>query len=259
MRILILIIIVGAISCSKKELQECNYIENYYQTIYEAEFQYQLENYEKAFDLYKIAFATCSPINTPVHNEIGKFIEISTVLGHIDMALEFVELNIHSGYELKWIVQDDTYKTLFETDRGKELIKNYETIRTSYLKSVNLDLRKEIQEMTRLDQLYRINNNGPKQDSLDQINTARLIEIFDEYGYPNSNVIGHFSIDRTYTDIGTILLHTSDSIRTHYFIPKLLEYVKNGECPPLRVGNIIDQLQIYNGKPQTHGIPKRLV
>lgn len=253
MRILILILIVGIISCSKKEVQECNYIENYYQTIYEAEYQYQLQNFEKAFDLYTIAFAKCSPINTLVYNEIGKFTEVAAILGHNNMALDFIEMELRGGYELKWLIQDETYNLLFETKRGKDIIENYQAIRESYLKTVNLDLREEIQEMNRLDQLYRVNNNGIKQDSIDQINTARLIAIFDEYGYPNSKILGHFSIDRTNVDIGTILLHTSDSIRMNYFVPKLLEFVKSGDCPPIRVGQLIDQFHIYNGEPQTHG------
>lgn len=254
MRLVLPLTFILIISCSQRNKPVCNYITDYYQTIYQAELAYELKNYERAFELYQSAFNTCTPINTYLYYEIGKYAEVCAVLGHNKLALDFIQLDLKNGSELKWIIQDSIYSKVFATKEGQKLIANYDDIRTNYLKKVNLELRKEIQEMNRLDQLYRNGQNqGNKQDSIDRINSNRLKEILDKFGYPNDQIIGSYSIDRIPTDIVTILLHTPDSIRMSYFVPKLKEFVKAGTCSPKTLGQVIDQYYLYNGEPQTHG------
>ena len=254
MRIVLPLTFILIISCSQKNTPVCDYITDYYQTIYQAELEYELKNYERAFELYQSAFNTCTPINTITYYEIEKYAKVCSILGHNKLALDFIELDLKNGYLLKWLLQDSSYSKVFATEKGKKLIANYDNIRADYLKGVNLELRKEIQEMNRLDQLYR---NGQyqenKQDSIDKINTSRLMEIIEQFGYPNDRVIGNYSVDQSNTDIVTMLLHTSDSIRMSYFVPKLKEYVKAGVCSPKSLGQVIDQFYLYNGQPQIHG------
>jgi len=254
MRFILPLTFILIISCSQKNKPVCNYITDYYQTIYQAELAYEVKNYKKAFELYQSAFNTCTPINTYNFNEIGKYVEICLILGHDKQALDFIELELKNGDELKWKLEDPLYSKIFTTEGGQKLIAKYDKIRSEYLKGINLELRKEIQEMNRLDQLFR---NGQyqenKQDSIDKINTNRLREIFEIFGYPNDQVIGSYSVDRINTDIITMLLHTSDSIRMSYFVPKLKEYVQAGVCSPKTLGQVIDQFYLYNNQPQTHG------
>jgi hypothetical protein len=188
-----------------------------------------------------------------MYYELGKFARCAAYLGHTDQALDYLELNIRKGYKLSYMTNKEHYLNIFTSQRGLRLIENYDSIHSNYLKTVNYRLRKEIQSINQLDQQYRLGVLANEQDSVDNLNAIRLIEIFDEFGYPNSDVIGHYSVDNIQTDIGTVLLHTNDSIRMHYFVPKLLEFVKKGECPPLRVGQLIDQFHLYNRDPQTHG------
>lgn len=254
MRIVLPLTLILALSCSQKSKTHCNYVTDYYPTIYRAEIAYELKKYDRAFELYQSVFNACTPINTYTYNEIRKYVDLCLILGHDKQALDFIELNLKNGAELKWLLQNPNYTKVFETEKGKKLIINYDNIRSNYLKRINLELRKEIQEMNRLDQLYR---NGQyqenKQDSIDKINTNRLREIFEQFGYPNDQVIGSYSVDRINTDIITMLLHTSDSIRMSYFVPKLKEYVKTGVCSPKTLGQVIDQFYLYNNQPQTHG------
>lgn len=254
MRFILPLTFILIISCSQKNKPVCNYITDYYQTIYQAELAYEVKNYNKAFELYQSAFNTCTPINTYNYNEIGKYVEICLILGHDKQALDFIELELKNGDELKWKLEDPLYSKIFTTEGGQKLIAKYDKIRSEYLKGINLELRKEIQEMNRLDQLFR---NGQyqenKQDSIDKINTIKLREIFEKFGYPNDQVIGSYSVDRINTDIITMLLHTSDSIRMSYFVPKLKEYVQAGVCSPKTLGQVIDQFYLYNNQPQTHG------
>lgn len=254
MRILLSLTFILLLSCSQRNKSNCNYITDYYQTIYQAELAYELKNYPRAFELYQSAFNTCTPINTLTYYEIEKYAKVCSILGHNKLALDFIKLDLENGKELKWILQDPSYAKVFATEDGQNLVADYDDIRSEYLEKVNLELRKEIQEMNRLDQLYR---NGQyqevKQDSVDDLNTSRLREIFEQFGYPSNQVIGSYSIDQLHTDIVTILLHTSDSIRMNYFVPKLKEYVKAGVCSPKTLGQVIDQFYLYNGQPQIHG------
>lgn len=254
MRIVLPLIFILIISCSQQSKPACNYITDYYQTIYQAELSYELKDYERARELYQSAFNTCTPINTSTYNEIRKYAEVCSILGHNKLALDFIKLDLKNGSELKWLLQDSIYSKVFATKDGQKLIASYDDIRSEYLKRINLELRKEIQEMNRLDQLYRNGQNqGNKQDSIDIVNSNRLIEIFEKIGYPNEQVIGRFSIDWIPTDVNTMLLHTSDSIRMSYFVPKLKEFIKTGACSPKILGQVIDQFYLYNRQPQTHG------
>lgn len=254
MRTVLPLTFILIISCSQRNKPACNYITDYYQTIYQAELAYELKNYEKAYKLYQSAFNSCTPINTSTYNEIGKYAEVCSILGHDKQALDFIELGLKNGNELKWNLEDPVHSKIFKTEGGQKLIAKYDKIRSEYLKGINLELRKEIQEMNRLDQLYRNEQyQENKQDSIDKINTNRLRAIFEKFGYPNDQVIGSYSVDQKNTDIITMLLHTSDSIRMSYFVPKLKEYVNAGACSPKTLGQVIDQFYLYNNQPQIHG------
>jgi hypothetical protein len=231
-------------------------VTTYYQKIYQADYEFESKNYEKAFEIYQSAFQTCPPINTPGYNERGKFAELCAVLGKEQLSLEFLEEKFKHGYELQWIQEDSVFARVLSSTKGKALIENYNNLREQHLTSINLELRDEIQQMQRSDQKYRGENyqdNLSKQDSIDSYNTNRLIEIFESVGYPTADIIGHYSVDRQPTIITAILLHTDDSIRMNYFVPKLSHFVRNGTCSPQTLGSVIDQFHLYNGEPQIYG------
>ncbi len=118
-------------------------------------------------------------------------------------------------------------------------------------------MREEILEMKRKDQLYRgrnyIGENIIKQDSIDDINTSKLITIFEKYGYPNHAIIGTSSNpDKNNPSIRVMLLHTEDSIRVSYFLPKILLSVKEGKCNPFTYGVVYDQHLLYDKEEQKY-------
>lgn len=244
------------ISCAADKKTNCNYITDYYPKIYDAELQYQLENYDAAFNLYQEAFSSCSAKNTPIYNELAKYAEVCARLGKNELALQSIEKLVKNGLEVKWIQKDPIYKEVFNSEKGKRLVENYDEIRKEYLSGINLKLRGEIQNMVAADQKYRRNYDeadNRKMDSIDQIHEKRLIEIFESIGYPNNEIVGHYSIDGIPADIDILLLHTSDSIRMNYFVPKLKEFVKAGKCSPIALGTLIDQYYLYNNELQVNG------
>lgn len=105
------------------------------------------------------------------------------------------------------------------------------------------------------DQMYRGGKgeaDWAKQDSIDKLHEKRLIEIFESIGYPTDNIVGPFTMYYP-VDLVLFLLHTEDSIRMNYFVPKVKEFVINGTAPPRALGTMIDQYYLYNGEPQIYG------
>lgn len=243
-------------TCKTEKITECNYIENYYQKIYLADFEYMTDNFEKAFELYQDAFSSCEPINTSGYNELGNFARTCAILGKNELAIKFIKKQIERGYELKWLLEDEAFDKVFTSKKGKKLISNYISLRKAALSKLNLELREEIQKMEIEDKKYRTSNyqeNVEKQNAIDNYNTNRIIEIFNEFQYPNETLVGSYGVDQNPADIAIILLHTSDSIRINYFVPKLTQFVKNGTCSPHTLGVIIDQYYLYNGEQQING------
>ncbi|HLW33614.1 MAG TPA: tetratricopeptide repeat protein [Aequorivita sp.] len=82
------------ISCSNKEKTECNYITDYYPNTANAEVEYYLGNYEKAFDYYQKAFENCDAITLGTHHDTDKFAKICAELGKNDLAIDYIEKTI---------------------------------------------------------------------------------------------------------------------------------------------------------------------
>jgi hypothetical protein len=237
-----------------RQTSKCNYITDYYQLIYKADIEFETNNFQKAFDYYQKAFNTCTPKNSIGYHEIIKFAEVCVVLKKNKLAIVYLELAINNGILLGMIQEKQVFTELLNSKAGLKLVERYDSLRSQYVKGIDLSLRTEIQNMMALDQRYRLNDpDWDKQDSIDDINTIRLIEIFEAYGYPNETILGNSSIDKKYTTVEVLLLHTDDSIRMNYFVPKLLEFIQGGSCPPYILGMIIDQYYLYNDKPQIYG------
>jgi len=252
MKHIFICLLILVISCKEESKPECNYIKDYYPQIYKADHEFQLGNYEKAIEYYQRAFNTCEPLNTPLYYEIRKFAKASAILNKNDVALEFIKKDIEHGYTITSFVNDSIFSNVFESKEGKALINNYENLRSAYMSAVDLEFRKEMLEIWRLDQAFR--QDPIKVDSIDAIHEKKLMTIFETKGYPNRNLIGHPSIDRKFIDVAMILRHTDDSIRKHYFIPKLREFVKDGSCPPNDLAVVQDWYYLRRGEKQIYGM-----
>jgi hypothetical protein len=97
MRLSIIILLSVLFGCSVNKKFDCNYITDYYQTIYKADYEFETGEYQKAFELYQIAFNSCEPITTLGYNEITKFAETTAILKKYDLTFEFVRKSILSG------------------------------------------------------------------------------------------------------------------------------------------------------------------
>lgn len=255
MRLLTIFLLVILAACSSIKKTECNYITDYYQTIYQADYEFETANYQQAFNLYQQAFNSCTPINTYTYNEIGKFTETSAILKKFDITYIYAKKQVDHGVEISRFQNNSKFEEFFTTKYGKKFITEYQDLREKFLATANLKLRDELIAMRSADQLYRVQGrkgDWTKQDSIDKRHKKRLIEIFESIGYPTENIVGPSTTDFRF-DVGLLLLHTKDSIRINYFVPKLKKFVQNGTASPLNLGTIIDQFYLYNNEPQIYG------
>ena len=255
MRITLILLLFIVFSCQSDKKTHCNYITDYYPTIYKADLEFALENYKQAFELYQDAFSACDAKNTLGLNEIGGFTECSAILGKFNITYEYAKKQILNGVELSRFQNNETFNDFLSSDFGKKFASEYNGLRKDFEDNADSKLRDELISMLSADQMYRGRNrqtDWTKQDSIDKIHEERLIELFESIGYPTDKMVGPFSSDNP-VDVGIFLLHTDDSIRMNYFVPKVKEFVKNGTAPPRRLGTMIDQYYLYNDEPQIYG------
>ncbi|MCB0739215.1 MAG: hypothetical protein KDC92_17020, partial [Bacteroidetes bacterium] len=215
----------------------------------------ETEHYEKAFELFQKAFNSCEAKNTATFNESWKFTESSAILNKFEITYEYAKKQISHGIELSRFQNNAHFDQFLSSDYGQKFISEYDDLRKEYENKADFNLRDELVSMRAADQKYRGGNgetDWTKQDSIDKIHEKRLIEIFETIGYPTDKIVGPHTIDYK-VDVGLLLLHTKDSIRMNYFVPKVKEFVKNGTAPPFVLGTMIDQFYLYNGEQQIYG------
>ncbi len=235
--IFVIFIILLSISCQKKS--ECNYIENYFQEVYLAEEAYYKEDYQMVFDNMSKATENCKLLNQPMIYEMMKYAESAARIGENKKAFELIRELILNGYEINQLSNNDAFKNIKESTEWKKIESEYGKLHEEYLNSINLELREQISEMKRVDQLYRARGHYDEQkcDSIDIINERELKRIVENYGYPDERIIGGYKIDNRPVDAGIMLFHFEDY---EYWTKTLKELIKKGQAPPRSLGTFVD-------------------
>ncbi|MEM6719220.1 MAG: hypothetical protein AAF611_07910 [Bacteroidota bacterium] len=215
---------------------------------------YIVKEYEQSYNILEQTFSRFEPIDMEIYNELITYIKLKILLKKDVSYDEFTRLISVYGYTESYLKNDDVLGAFYEQNE-QQLIHDTPQLQKQYLSSINLDLRNQILRMKSEDQLYR-DNYGTYQEEqtrIDSTNTEKLIHIFNTYGFPSKKLIGEYSVDNNSPNINALLLHTRDSIREHYFIPKVKEYVHQGKANPRLVGTMYDQLLLYDGFEQYYG------
>jgi len=263
--LLLILFTILFLSCSTRTKQQTSLKVNvkkevnsipYYLKIYEADSLYYIKNFKGTYLLLDKLFKEFKPLKITSIHEYSLYTKSGILLNkNIDFKKRYIDLIANYGYTQE-ILKNDSILNIGLL-KSKITFKEYDSLRNKYLSKLDFKLRNEIIEMCRLDQFYRtIYDEGDRKEKMiaqDKKNQKKLIILFDKNIYPNEKIIGSYSIDRKDIDITTILLHTNDSIRKSYFLPKILKFVKNGKCEPIVYGAMIDQLQLYNDKEQIYG------
>lgn len=124
----------------------------------------------------------------------------------------------------------------------------------------NTTLRDELLKMRDVDQQARercAKGGGDEQikclvetlEKIDKPNTARLNEIFNQYGFPGERLVGKEGV-RSFL---ILLQHASDETLRRKSLKPITKAFKRREIPPQDYANFVDRLLVRQNKPQIYG------
>ena len=122
--VLFLLISTIGFSQKKKINEKYDYINNYYQFVYQANFEYLSGNYQKAYDLLKTAEKNCPLLNQTGIYEPKILAECAARLNKPDEAVRYIEILVRDfGYKMESFKVDSLYASLQNTRKWKKLEK----------------------------------------------------------------------------------------------------------------------------------------
>lgn len=226
--------------------QECNYIKDYYQWVYQAEVDYLEENYQAAYQKLKKAESHCRLLNQPGINEMRMMAVLSEKFGQKDKAFEYLHTLLKQGYPFKDLSNDKAIENLKSYPEWRDL----EERSIQYAEQFNKNLDKGyIQEVEQLVKEYEYLKSGrlaPETTAVvDSVNEVLLGKLLRRKGYPTVSNIGYERIDLRNFDV--LFTRVKD---TGYFKQVLLGFVKRGKGSPSAIALMIDlkQEQSNSGK-----------
>lgn len=246
-----LLISVVGFSQNKKINEEYDYINNYYQFVYQANYEYLNENYQKAYDLLKIAEKNCPLLNQMGIYEPTILAECAAKLGKHKEAFDYIEFTLKEfGTKFTYLENNENLAELKSFKRWKKIKEKANKYFQDYKKIVDFDLRKELNFMKKEDQRVRTNGfDAEGAKIVDSINNEKLKKIVAECDcYPNYslNLIGNYDVDEFDPEISVLIMHIN-SVRAEYWKPIFLDLIKRGRAPADLYGNLIDSNLRING------------
>lgn len=245
------IVFFSNILFSQENKKEYDYIKDYYQLVYEANYNYEIGNDSLAYNLLKKAESNCPLLNQSGIYEIDILAKLSAKFNKHDEALGYIELLLKKfGYKFRQFENDIVFTSLKTKSKWKKLKKNSDKIHQEYLKKVNFPLRNEIKLISDKDQEVRLRGiiDWKEVDSVDRIHEDRLKVIIQEFGYPDENIIGNQNLawgsNELSPDISTLIMHIRD---IDYWKPIFLDLIRRGKAPANIYGNLVDSLQRQTG------------
>jgi hypothetical protein len=245
--ILFFVVLFSNILFSQRNKKEYDYIKDYYQFVYEANYNYEIGKDSLAYNLLKKAESNCPLLNQYGICEMATLAELSVKFKKENESLGYIELLMKKfGYKFNYFEHRDVFKPLSDKPKWKKLKKNSQKIHDEYLKTVNFPLRNEIKSIMAKDQEVRLRGiiDWKEVDSIDRIHEDRLKVIIQEFGYPDENIIGNHNLawgsKELSPDISTLIMHIRD---IEYWKPIFLELIRKGKAPANIYGNLVDSLQ----------------
>ena len=237
------------------QYNKCNLISDYYPTIYKAELNYLKGNYDLAFKFFKEAESNCELLNQPDILESVKYAELLGKRGDYKKCFYYLKKVLKKGFKYEFLENNSKLKFLQTHKKWIKLKANSTKYQRQFNQNVNQELRKKILELVKNDQQIRAKDDRSDEENSqlrygDSLNLVKIKEIFKTYGYPKPSLIGH-SYNGENTDIRFMLMHYRD---TAYLKPKLLQYVKQGDCSPYVLGFFIDSFDRIKGEGYTYGV-----
>ena len=246
-----LLISVVGFSQKKKINEEYDYINNYYQFVYQAHYEYLNENYQKAYDLLKTAEKNCPLLNQMGIYEPTILAECAAKLGKHKEAFDYIEFTLREfGTKFTYLENNENLTELKSFKRWKKIKNKADKYFQDYTKRVDFNLRKELNVMSKEDQNVRKGDiNYEKIKIIDSINHDKLKKIVvlcDCYPNYGINLIGNYDVDEFDPDIHQLAFHINIE-RAEYWKPIFLDLIRRGRAPADIYGKLIDSNLRSNG------------
>jgi len=256
--ILLCFTMVQCKTSSLKQKEKLKDYRKYYLEIYKADSLALIGKYENSFNILDSLFKIYEPTNAPPYYEYNTYLKVSHLSKKNISKKKVNSLIANYGFDIKTF-DVKTYPVLNKVFEESNISKkNYHKYRKKYLDKIDTLLREKVLKLKYLDQEARRNTSEKIRiklmDSIDLEVEKFLTDIFSRNIFPNEHIIGNHTIDKNpAVSIGVLLLHTRDSIRLNYFIPRINLFVEEGKCLPSIYCEMIDQYQLYNDKEQIYG------
>ena len=246
-----LLISVVGFSQKKKINEEYDYINNYYQFVYQAQYEYLKEDYQKAYDLLKTAEKNCPLLKQMEINEPAILAECATFLNMPKEAVHYLEILVKDyGDSFNNIKNDSIFLNIQSTKHWRKLEKNKEKYAEKYLSKVDFNLRKELHQMKIDDQSVRTNGYDEEKakvvDSLNQLKLFKIIVDYDFFPDYSFNQVGNYNVDNYDPEISVLVMHIRSS-KADIWKPILLDLIRRGRAPAGLYGNLSDSILRSNG------------
>lgn len=232
-------------SQKKKINEEYDYINNYYQFVYEAQYEYYKDNYQKAYDLLKTAESNCPLLKQMEINEPGILAECAARLNKPEEAVHYLEISVRDyGFKFENSKIDSLNENIQNLKSWKKLKRKAKKYHEAYLKQVDLDLRNEIFKMKEEDQRVRTtrNKDNKSMQLVDSINNQKLKKIvadcdcFPDEMFPQ---FGNRMIDDKFFRAVIFVYHINKE-DAEYWKPIFLDLIRRGRAPAEIYGSLID-------------------
>lgn len=246
-----LLISVVGFSQKKKINEVYDYINNYYQFVYQAHYEYLKENYQKAYDLLKTAENNCPLLNQMGIYEPTILAECAVKLGKHKEAFNYIEFTLKEfGTKFTYLENNENLAELKSFKRWKKIKEKANKYFQDYTKRVDFDLRKELNFMKKEDQRVRTNGfDAEGAKIVDSINNEKLKKIVAECDcYPNYslNLVGNYDVDEFDPEISVLIMHIRSN-KADFWKPIFLDLIRRGRAPADIYGRLIDSNLRSNG------------
>lgn len=246
------------VQCKTSALGQKDY-RKYYPEVYKADSLSLAGKHESSFNILDSLFRVYEPTNFPPYYEYETYLKASYLSRKNISKKKVKSLIVNYGFDTETF-DTITYPVLNKVFEESNISKEkYQKLRKKYLTKIDTSLRRKILQLNYFDQKARRTdiseeNRFKLKDSIGSESEKFLMDLFSRNIFPNEKVIGNHTIDKNPSiSINVLLLHTRDSIRLNYFIPKINSFVEQGQCLPSIYYQMIDQYQLYNDKEQIYG------
>lgn len=244
---LFFMVLFSSILFSQKNKKEYDYIKDYYQLVYEAQYNYEIGNDTLAYSLLKKAESNCPMLDQKGIYEKYKYLILSVKYKKTDKIYKLMsELIEYEGYKFETFENDSLFDYLKSSKKWRKFKKKSVVLMSKFDAGINYQLRAELIKMRNLDQASRGNgytDDTKKADSINELKMKAIIKACDCFPV-QPKLIGTYKITEENPDFSVFVFHIQD---VKYWQPVFYDLVKRGKAPADIVGNLIDSNQRMSG------------